>query len=48
MMQLIFSTVTNPSDPEAGILWENYVNCIAADTLAPSITRSLAAMVLTM
>ena len=41
------SNVINPSGTEVKIFHANYVNIMADDALAPSITRSSAAMVLT-
>ena len=38
----------NPSGADAGIFQENPVNTMAADALAPHVTRSSAAMVLNM
>ena len=37
-----------PSDAEVRMLWENFVNTIGADALAPSFSRSSTAMVWTM
>ena len=38
----------NPSGVETSIFWDNYINTMAANGLAPHVTRSSTAMVMTM
>ena len=38
----------NPFDSETKLLWDNKVNIVSADALAPHMTRSSVAMALTM
>ena len=42
------SLFINPPSAETEILWDNLINTIIADTLAPRVARPWAAMVLTM
>ena len=46
--QVIELAIHNPSGAETGIFWENAVNAMAADDLAPCVIRRSTAMVLTM
>ena len=47
MMQFLFNFL-NHSGAESGTVWENKVNTMVADALAPFVTWTSAAMVLTM
>ena len=41
-------TVINSFGAETGIFWDDYINTMAADDLAPCVARSWAVMILTM